>query len=159
MHAQLEPTSNPCGEITVSKLAPKRPKSHSKNPWTAWSNGQPSHVGCLSSEWPGHPTPTPGVRAPRARPTAWHITRAASSKHITVQLHTTFNVITGHDIVHKRKSPLQAQKYNLIWFTQTKGKKETEAPQKSGIMLKICWQENIFREKNTNPFTFFLVCL
>ena len=67
-HAQLEPTSNPCGEITLSEPAPEWPKGvSSENPCTTWSNGQPSHLGCLSSEWPGHPTPIPGVRAPEGK--------------------------------------------------------------------------------------------
>lgn len=159
MRAQLEPTGNPCGEITLSKLAPKRPKGHCKNPWTTWSNGQPSHAGCLSSEWPDHPTPTPGIRALEGK--------ANSTAHNQSCEQETHHGLAAHNFQCEYRTWYCTQKEkpftgievqsNLVYANQ--GKKRQEGPQKSGIMLKICWQENIFREKNTNPFTCFLVCL
>lgn len=128
-----------------------------ENPWITWSNGQPSHIRCLSSECPGHPTPTPGVRAPKGKASsiAHHQSCEQETHHGSAAHNFQCQYRTQYE---HRRSPLQAQKYNIIWFTQTKEKID-RGPMEVRNNVKNMLTRKYFQRKNTNLFTFFLVCL
>lgn len=53
--------------------------------------------------------------------------------------------------MHKRRSPLQAYKYNLIWFTQTKEKRD-KGPTEVRNNVENMLARKYFQRKKYKPF-------
>lgn len=73
-----------------------------------------------------------------------------------VELHATFGVNTGDHIVRKRRRPLWAQKYNLIWLTQTKDQGD-RSPMEVNNNVKNMLARKYFQRKKYEPIH--ILCL